>query len=445
MKKITEKDLKKFNLSFNDKPVQKALSRVLVKNDLENLFFKQEQRPKNQFKFSHEIKTLPTTHQQSTGRCWIFAGLNLLREEVANKYNLESFELSQNYVAFYDKLEKINYFIQSVDDFLTCDSDDRTFKHLLNMGIQDGGQWDMFVSLIEKYGVVPKEVMPETASSSKTGFMNKLIDVSLRKYAAQARKLKANNKEEEIDKLKEKTLDELYTLLVTNFGMPPKKFDFEYVKDGQYDVIKDLTPLEFYQNHTNGNLDEFVSIINSPTEDKPFMKTYTVAYLGNVIGGREIKYLNLEMEELKRLVIKQMLNNELVWFGADVSRYGYRNDGVWDDEFFDYEQMLGMSFTMTKEEELDYAQGAMNHAMVLTGVHLDDNKPVRWKIQNSWGEKPGLKGYYLASDSWFNRYVYQAIINKKYLSSEQLKAWSQEPKKLKPWDPMGALANKRNI
>ena len=440
MKPITIEKINQLNESFNKKPVQKALSRVLMKNKLVDLFEIQEQSLANQFKFSNEIKTLPVANQKQTGRCWIFAGLNVLRELTAKKYDLKAFELSQNYTAFWDKFEKINYFIEIMDDFLTVDSDDRTLQHVLKTGIQDGGQWDMFVSLVEKYGVVPKEAMVETTSSSGTGFMNQLINVKLRKYAADARSLKANQQEEKIESLKKQVIDELYTLLVTNFGVPPKSFDFEYVVDDKYKVIKDLSPLDFYKNHVGDVLKDYVSVINSPTKDKPFMKTYTVKYLGNVIGGRDIKYINLEMNDLKALVLKQMLDKEIVWFGCDVARYGDRKKGVWDDQQYDYEDMLGISLEMSKEDQLDYSQGAMNHAMVLTGVHIDDQDPKRWKIENSWGDESGEKGYYLASDTWFDKFVYQAVINKKYLSKDQLKVWEEKPKVLKPWDPMGSLA-----
>lgn len=440
MKAVTIKDIEKLNSSFSKKPVQKALSRVLVKNKLIDLFEKQESSLANQFKFSNEIKTLPVTNQKQSGRCWIFAGLNFLREVIANTYDLKSFELSQNYTAFWDKFEKINYFIEIMDDFLTVHYDDRTLQHILKTGIQDGGQWDMFVSLIEKYGVVPQEAMVETTSSSGTRFMNQLINVKLRKYAAEARALAQSNKQADIKALKEKTLDEFYTLLVTNFGTPPKTFDFEYVSKDVYKNMKDLTPQSFYKNQIGDILKNYVSIINSPTIDKPFMKTYTVSYLGNVIGGRDIKYINLEMKDLKELVLKQMLDNEVVWFGSDVARFGDRVKGVWDDQQFDYEEMLGMSFEMSKEDQLYYSQGAMNHAMLLTAVHLDKELPKRWKIENSWGDKAGEKGYFLASDTWFDKFVYQAVINKKYLSKEQLKAWELKPIVLKPWDPMGALA-----
>ena len=440
MKKISFEDLDVLASNYMEKPVQNALRRVIVKNDLQNLFEKQEQKPAVQFKFSNEIKTLPVTYQKQSGRCWIFAGLNVLREMVANQFGLKDFELSQNYTAFYDKLEKINYFIEIMDDFLTVDQDDRTLQHILKTGIQDGGQWDMFVSLVEKYGVVPKEAMVETASSSNTGFMNRIINIKLRQYAANARHLAEDGLNDEIPALKKQTLDELYTFLVTNFGMPPQSFDLEVVANDSYQNIKGLTPQRFYKEYMKDILKEYISIIHAPTKDKPYMKTFSVAYLGNVIDGKEIKYLNLDMDTFKDLVLKQLINKELVWFGADVARYGDRTSGVWDDEQFDYEEMLEMSLYMTKEDELDYSSSSMNHAMVITAVNLDEGKPNRWKIENSWGDQNGNKGYYLMTDTWFDRYVYQAVVQKKYLTEEQLKAWEQKPIILKPWDPMGSLA-----
>ncbi|MFA6801596.1 MAG: C1 family peptidase [Acholeplasmataceae bacterium] len=439
MKEITKKDLENLSQSFNNKPVQKALQRVLFKNDMQTAFEVQESANLNQFKFSNEIKTLPVSNQKQSGRCWIFAGLNVIRETAAKKYDLKAFEFSQNYVAFWDKFEKINYFMEAMDDFLDVDHDDRTLQHLLKTGIQDGGQWDMFVALIEKYGLVPMEAMVETAASSKTMFMNRLINIKLRQYAAVVRQLFKEQKQDQIANVKKQYLDEFYTFLVTSFGQPPKTFDFEYVSNDQYKVIKELTPLKFYKEILGDKLENFVSIINSPTDDKPFDKTYTVSYLGNVVGGHGIKYLNLDMASLKALVVKQLLAGEVVWFGSDVGRFGDRQVGIWDDKAYDFD-LLGMSFDMSKKDQLDYAQSAMSHAMVITAVHLENDKPVRWKIENSWGDANGLKGYYLASDTWFDQFVFQAVIDKKYLSENQSKAWEQKPIVLKPWDPMGALA-----
>lgn len=439
MKPIKITQLNKLRVKLDNKPVQKALRRVLFANDLSTVFAKQEEAPNVIFNFSHNIKTLPVANQRQSGRCWIFAGLNFLREPLANKYKLSAFEFSQNYIAFYDKLEKINYFVESIDDFLEVDYDDRTLQHILKAGIQDGGQWDMFVSLVEKYGLVSKEAMVETNPSSATHFMNQFINLKLRKYVAEARKEHA--KGNSIESLKEQLLEELYTFLTTCFGVPPTTFDFEYKDGEEVKVIKNITPLDFYHNHVGIDLKDYVSIINAPTIDKPFNKTYSVAYLGNVVGGRTIKYLNLPIEELKALTIKQLVDKEVVWFGSDVSSDGDRKAGIWDDNYFDYEALLEMDLSMSKEDQLLYSQGAMNHAMVLTGVHIEDAVSKRFNIQNSWGSLSGNSGYYIATDTWFDKYVYQSVINKKHLSKEQLEAWEQDPIILKPWDPMGSLAD----
>ena len=437
MKKVELTMLETWEKEFQNNLQKTILRRALNNNELQTIAIKQENVPKTSFKFSKEIQTLPVTNQQKSGRCWIFAGLNVLREIIAKKYGLKDFELSQNYIAFYDKLEKINYFIESIDDFLDADKDDRTLQHIVRTGIQDGGQWDMFVSLVEKYGVVPKEAMDETANSSSTRTVNQLINVKLRKYASMARK---NPKERE--KYKEETLKVLYDFLLSNFGNPPKQFDFEYVdKENNYYLIEDLNPHQFFNDYIGNSLSDYVSIINAPTQDKPFNKTFTVEYLGNVVEGRTIKYLNLEMSKLKEKVLKQLNDDEVVWFGSDVGYFGDRDLGIWDDSRYDYSNIFETSFELDKESMLDYGHSQMNHAMVITGFASKSGNPIKYKIQNSWGDTSGKKGYYLASDSWFDRFVYQAVINKKYLTEEEIQIWEEEPIKLKPWDPMGSLAD----
>ena len=391
MKSIELKTIEHMANEYEQNTLHKAMRRALSKNSLDSLTYVSESESKTQFKFSIDIETLPATNQKASGRCWLFAGLNVLRELVAKKHGLKEFEFSQNYQAFWDKFEKINYFIEAMDDFLTCDQDDRTLKHLLQQGIQDGGQWDMFVSLVEKYGVVPKEAMPETFQSSNTALMNKIINIKLRKYAFDARTLASNQQSNKIADLKKQTLTELYNYLCDSFGIPPTLVDFEYVtSDKVYKIEKQITPLAFYQR-LDMNLADYQSIIHAPTKDKPYMKTYTVAYLGNVIGGRPIKHLNLEMDRLIDLIIEQLKTNEVVWFGADVQRDGDREKGIWNDQAYDYETALQMSLKLSKEARLDYLQGAMNHAMVITGVNLDDQKPTKWKIENSWGTDRGSK------------------------------------------------------
>jgi len=437
MKKIKDKHIQTWQEAIDQDLQHKTLRRALVENELRKIAIKQESASLNTFNFSKNIETLPVTNQEKTGRCWIFAGLNFIRERMAKKYQLKKFEFSQNYIAFYDKLEKINYFIESIDDFLTCDKDDRTLQHILNVGIQDGGQWDMFVALIEKYGLVPKDAMVETKVSSQTRVMNQIINTKLRQYTAKARDI---GHVDQLDDLKEKTLKGLYRFLVASFGVPPKSFSFEYVdKDKKYHSIDNITPKQFYQDYVGNDLNDYVSIIHSPTEDKPFYQTYGIAYLGNVVEGKQINHLNLPMDDIKSLILKQM-DHEVVWFGCDVGFFGDRETGVWDDQRYDFDDILQMDLSLSKADMLDYAHSRMNHAMVLTGVSLKNDQPTKWKIQNSWGDKHGDKGYYLASDSWFNRFVYQAVINKKYMTDKQHKALETKAVILKPWDPMGALA-----
>lgn len=434
LKKLEEKTL-------ND-PVKQVLQRVLVKSKAQDIASVLEQSQHTQFNFSIDIKTPKITQQNQSGRCWIFSGLNFLRVHTMNKLNVEEIEFSQNYLAFFDKLEKINFFLESAKDFINVDIDDRTMQYLLASGIQDGGQWTMFANLVKKYGIAPKSVYPDTTSASNTYHMNQIINRKLSKYVYEIRSFK-KNVDEQVEKLKEKTLEELYGLLATNYGVPPKKFDFEYIdKDKKYHLVKDLTPHEFYKLAVDLDLDQYQSIINSPTTDKPYLKTYTVKYLGNVVEGDKINHLNLPIERMKELMIKQLKDNEVVWFGCDVGFYGDRDKGVWDDKSFDYEKVFGVDLSLSKAETLDYRVSAMNHAMVVVGVNLvgEEEKPNKWKIENSWGAKSGNNGFYLCTDTWFDRFVYQALINKKYLNEEEKKALEEKPIELKPWDPMGTLA-----
>lgn len=440
MKEITFKKLNQYESNYNQDHANTVLRRALAKNAITDIAHVSEREMDQNHYFSLELETLSANNQKATGRCWLFAGLNVLREVAAKKYNVKDIEFSQNYQAFYDKFEKINYFIQSMDDFLHVDGDDRTLKHLLEQGIQDGGQWDMFVSLVKKYGIVIKEAMPETHSSSNSRGMNRLINLQLKKYACDARKLASENRLNELEQLKEDTLSNLYGFLVTNLGVPPKTFNFEYVdKDKVYHMESNLDPVKFYEG-LEMNLDDYVSVINAPTKDKPFNKSYTVSYLGNVIGGKEIRHLNIEMNRLVELVLSQLKDKEVVWFGADVSFDNNREKGIWDDKQFDYNTTFKMNFNMTKEERLDYVSGAMNHAMVITGVNLIGDEPTKWRIENSWGVERGNKGYYLMSQTWFLEHTYQAVIHKKHLTEAELKSYHQTPIILKPWDPMGSLA-----
>lgn len=441
MKPIEIKEIEKLEREYDKNKVQKVLRRALNRNSLVNIANNMESTQKSTMKFSIDIPTMAVTNQKASGRCWIFAGLNVLRENIAKKCNIENFELSQNYVAFFDKLEKANFYLETIIDLIDKDYDDRVFSHMTSRPIQDGGQWDMFVNIVEKYGLVPKDAMPETFQSSNTAKMNLILSNRLRKFTAKAKRLYKEGQEKEIRAEKDKTLAEIYNFLCSCFGKVPETFKFEYVdKDKVYHCEENLTPKTFVEKYVDINLEDYVSIINAPTEDKPFNRTYTVKHLNNVVGGKNIHYLNLEISEFKEIVLKQLQANEIVWFGSDCSKAGDRENGIWDDEAFDYEEVLEMDLQMCKGCALNYHESAMNHAMVITGVNLSNGKPNRWKIENSWSEKAGVNGYFVMTDSWFDKYVYQAVVHKKYLSAKQLKDWEQKPIELQPWDPMGTLA-----
>lgn len=439
MKEISIEWLESQNKEYSKRSELQVLRRALVKSPINNVTYNIEAETNDSFMFSIDIPTMTATNQKQSGRCWIFAGLNLLREIIAKKYNIESFELSQNYVAFYDKLEKVNFALEKLIELRNKDEDDRVVIWLLDNGIADGGQWDMLVNVIEKYGLVSKNAMLETDISSGTRNANYLINSIIRKFNEQVRKAK-NIKEAR--ELKENTMKDVYAFLCTCFGVPPTKFNFEYVdKNKEYHIEKDIKPLEFYKNYVGDVLKDYVSIINAPTKDKPFNKMYTVDYLGNVVDGKEIKYLNLEMDDFKELVLKQLKDKEIVWFGSDCSNYGDRVKGLWDDKLYTYNESFGINFDLSKGSSLTNRHSAMNHAMVLTGVNLIEDKPTKWKIENSWGSDVANKGYYLCSDTWFDRFVYQAVVNKKYLTKQQKEILKSKPIHLNPWDPMGTLAD----
>lgn len=394
------------------------------------------------FDFDINIKTLSVANQKASGRCWIFAATNCLREMIAKKLNLEKFELSQSYIAFYDRLEKVNFTLEAVIELINKDYDDRTLTFILQNGIGDGGQWDMFVNIVNKYGLCPKHAFPETNTSSATRDTNSLINFNIRKFASDAKALYESKGLDAVKRLKKSVLKKVYFLLIDAYGVPPTTFNFEYTnKDGEYHIEQNLTPLSFKEKYIGNKLDEYVSIINAPTKDKPFGKAYTVKYLGNVVGGKIVTHLNLEMKRLKELILKQLKDGEIVWFGSDVGFYGDREGGIWDDRLFDYKSAVDLDYKMNKGESLDYRASAMNHAMCITGVALKAGKPTKWKIENSWGTANGESGYYFMSASWFDQFTYQAVVNKKYLSPAELKAYEGKVIELKPWDPMGSLAD----
>jgi len=366
----------------------------------------------------------------------------VLRLAVKERCGLKEFELSQSYPMFWDKLERANYFLESILETLEEPLHGRLVSWLLDNALSDGGQWDMFVNLVHKYGVVPKYVMPETFHSSDSGWMNRLLVRKLREDAARLRQAHAAGATREgLRARKAEMLAEVYRMLTTFFGVPPSRFDFEYRdKDRIFHRDPGLTPQEFAARYVSVDLDAYVSLINAPTADKPFGRTYTVRFLGNVRGGRDVLYLNVDIETMRDAVLRQLTEGEAVWFGCDVGKMSDRDSGVLDPELFTYEAVLGVPLRLTKAERLDYGESRMTHAMVFTGVHVVDGRPVRWKVENSWGNDPGRDGFFVMSEQWFTEFVYQAVVRKSYLPEGLQQALQLPPVVLEPWDPMGALA-----
>lgn len=441
MTKITQEQTKHYRDAFLANPKQVALQRSVVKNGItasaENVAAHVENTPV----FSIDLATGKVANQKQSGRCWMFAALNTFRHKMLQQFKLKDFELSQNYTFFWDKYEKANYFYENILATADQETSSREVAFLLQTPQQDGGQWDMIVSLFQKYGVVPKAVMPESSNSSNSRDLNKYLNKLLRKHAVVLRKLAAEKDEATIKAKREELLQEVYTLLATALGTPPEVFDFEYRdEEKNYHIDQQLTPQSFYEKYVGVNLDDYVSVINAPTADKPYNRSYTVSMLGNVIGGAPVKYLNLDMETFKQLAVKQLEDGESVWFGCDVGQSSTRDSGIMALNAFDMDDLFEADFTMTKAERLDYGDSLMTHAMVLTGVDMVEGKSTKWKVENSWGEKVGEKGFFVMSDAWMDEYTYQIVVRKDYLTTEQLTAFEAEPIVLAPWDPMGALA-----
>ena len=439
---ISAELLERFNAKSQNS--QSKLARhALSKTALNDVAFVPSKANQLRHKFSLEIPTLDVTNQKSSGRCWLFAATNVLREIIAKKNNIEKFELSQSYLAFWDKFERCNYFLCSILETAHLPTDDRTVSFILSTGVHDGGQWDMFANIVRKYGIVPKDAFDETYQSENTRQLNYVLNRYLKICAVKLRQMTADKlDDQQIQNERIEMLDKIYSFLCRCYGVPPVSFSFEYVdKDKVFHAEENLTPQSFAERYgVIDLLDDTVSIIHAPTADKPYDQTYTISFLGNVVGGQEVRHLNLALEDFKAAILAQLRAGKPVWFGSDVGHYGDRNLGIWDNESFDFELLTGLDMVITKEDALNYGLSAMNHAMLLTGVHLENGEPIRWKIENSWGDEHGEKGYYICSDSWFNQYVYQAAVQREYLGVKKAFA-DLTPVKLSPWDPMGTLAD----
>lgn len=388
--------------------------------------------------FSIQLQENKATAQNNSGRCWLFAALNVMRYEAMRNMNLDDgFELSQNYLLFWDKLEKANYFLQSISDTLSEENGSRLIDFLLTQPLQDGGQWHMFVNLVKKYGLAPKSVMPETESSSNTGTMTFQMTSLLRAAACQMRESPSD-----VDRIRLQTLQQCHRMLCIHLGEPPVEFEWQWRdRDKQFHRTGRVTPLEFAERHVPFDLDDYVCLIHDPRPQHAFDKSYTVKFLGNVVGGEIVRYLNVDLIVMKSAAIQQLRAGEAVWFGCDVGKYLDRDLGVMDDKMFDYSALYGPTYDFPKADRLTYGHSQMTHAMVFTGVDLDEHDhPRKWRVENSWSDKAGDKGFFLMTDSWFDEYMYEVAVRRAYVPARSLAALEEDPVALDPWDPMGSLA-----
>ncbi|HUJ11412.1 MAG TPA: C1 family peptidase [Verrucomicrobiae bacterium] len=428
---------------FEANPAYKVAMNAVTQTSVDDVALNREIVTNTDFTFSHWLDDWAVTHQKQSGRCWMFAGLNLLRVGAMRKMKLKEFEFSQNYTLFWDKLERANFFLEAIIEIAARPVDDRTVTFLLAQPLNDGGQWNMFVNIVRKHGLVPKAFMPETESSSSTWRMNGILQHKLREGAKTLRELRARGAS--LAKLRAAKLEILkvvHRILCIHLGTPPTKFVWQWNdKNKKFHRDGELTPQQFARKYVTLPIDEYVSLVHDPRPTSPFNRTFTVQHLGNVVGGGIVLYLNVEIDLMKELAMRSIMKGEPVWMGCDVGKMMRRDLGLWDKNLFDYEAIYGTSFPLSKADRLIYHQTAMTHAMLFTGVDVVNRHPRRWRVENSWGEdKCGRKGFFVMNDSWFDEHMFEIAVRRSALPKALQKALKLPPIVLPPWDPMGSLA-----
>ncbi len=488
---LNPQTIERIRSSFQMDLHTRAMYNALTNTDIKELALNRDILWRHDETFSHKIKTKGVTNQKSSGRCWLFAGLNVLRYEVIQKYDLDEFEFSQNYLAFWDKMEKANRFLEYIIEFADRDPLDRELETILKMPFDDGGYWPNVVNLIEKYGAVPTKIMPETNSSDKTNDMNGLIALKLRADAAKLREIHQTGKSVEQMRLaKEEMLTDVYRMLVMNCGEPPTEFQWQYKpKDDEKDDDADddddndvdnaddddkngndadddadddddddengndddengndddenawlyekrtYTPKSFYQQVVAVDLSEYVNLFNDTTHD--YGRHYRIKLSRNLYDGDDITYANVDIESIKKIAMDSILDDQPVWFGADVGKDQSSKHGIMAMEMFDYASIYNVDMSMTKAQRALYRESIRSHAMVFEGVDVKDDKPIKWWVENSWGKDKGSNGYWTLYDSWFDTHVYNIVVKKEYVPENILKIFDQEHIILPAWDPM---------
>ena len=441
---LSQNNLSQFRNNFNGNKQNEILSNVISANGLSKLNGVVSENQQYNPVYNVSVKPhLKVTNQKSSGRCWLFAALNVVRREICDKHELDNFEFSQSYLFFWDKLERMNYNLECIIKTKSEPMSSRLVQHLLSDPTCDGGQWDMVTNLVNKYGLVPKCVYQESHHSSNSRELNGILTKKFREYAIQLRK--ADN----VQEMKLGFMDEVYKILCYFLGQPPTNFDWEYVdKSKNYKKISNLTPLNFYKEHVPFNFNDYVCVINDPRQEHPYYKTYSVKYLGNVVDGNKVKYINLPINRVKELTLQTLKSNKSVWYGCDVGQYLNRATCRMDQDNVNSLELLGVTFNLNKEERINCRDSLMTHAMVITGANTVNNNVLNnedsvnsWEVENSWSSGGPVDGYYSMSDKWFDEFVYEVAINKNLLNDEENELLEDDVKEeFDPWDPMGSLA-----
>lgn len=435
---ISKEQILEFSEVYNSNSVNKIIENTITRNGLEDACIDRNIIIENVPVFNIELPESKRSNQKDSSKCWIYAGLNMIKHDVASNLNIDlmEFELSNNYIAFFDKLEKSNNAYENIINIEDTSFDYLHKENITKYCVSEGGYWEWFVAIINKYGIIPYSYNPNVVESINYEKVEYLYTEKVKKDIIELLNLKVNGTD--INSLREKKnkfLQENYILLCKILGEPITEFNYEYKdKNGEYKRIENLTPIEFKNKFLSLELENFVTIGNMPMYNKEYYKVYKKKYLGNVYEESYIEYLNLPIEDLKDLTIKQLKDNTPVYMGAHILKFRDKKSGILDNRLYNYETTLDFK-PLSKEEALNLYDISMHHVMTFTGVNVVDNKPQRWKIEDSYGDKEKVNGYYIMNDNFFNEFVLSVVIDKKYLSEEQLKLLEQEPIEFEIEDP----------
>jgi len=433
---LSEDILKDIKTSFKSEDVYiKAVTNGVTNNNISDLALNRKNIGKYDHNFKYKVEVKGITDQKSSGRCWMFTSLNILRPKVIQKFNLPGFEFSTNYLYFWDILEKSNLFLEGIIETRNLPIDDRKTEWLFYNVTGDGGVWNSFTNLADKYGLVPKEVMPETNSSENTRMMIRLINRKLREDAIELRSVKGTD--DVLRKHKTDMLKDIYKLLAVNLGEPPTAFDWRYKDiEGNISESKTYTPKSFMKEVLGDiNFNDFVMLMDDPS--KQYYKLYEISKDRNVSEGMNWRFINLPSEEIKKYAFESIKNNEAMYFSCDVGKQLNKEEGLLDVNNYDYESLFGVKFDMNKKERILTRESGSTHGMALVGVDTDnDGKITKWLLENSWGEKTGHNGYLTMTDAWFDEYMFRLVVLKKFVDEKTLDILKTEPIILPPWDPM---------